>query len=177
MGAHTLLNVALRYPERVAGIVVVTPAYSGETTAEAERLIRWDRLSQALRTGGIDAFVDAYDMHTLDPAFARTVAMVIRQRLSQHDNLDAVADALHAVPRSRPFGDLEELAAISVPAVVVASNDNADPEHPEAIGVAYAAAIPNARLVTDPPGSSPIAWRGSKLSQIIGDVAAASSLA
>src|SRR3984885_2186421 len=28
MGAHTLLNVALRRPERVAGVVVITPAYS-----------------------------------------------------------------------------------------------------------------------------------------------------
>ena len=28
MGAHTLLTLALRRPERVAGIVVITPAYS-----------------------------------------------------------------------------------------------------------------------------------------------------
>ena len=29
---------------------------------------------------------------------------VTRQRLSEHDHLDALADALSAVPRSRPFG-------------------------------------------------------------------------
>ena len=34
MGAHTLLNLALRHPDRVAGVVVITPAYSGDPIAE-----------------------------------------------------------------------------------------------------------------------------------------------
>jgi pimeloyl-ACP methyl ester carboxylesterase len=38
MGAHTLLNVTLRHPDRIAGIVVVTPAYSGDSSTEASRL-------------------------------------------------------------------------------------------------------------------------------------------
>ncbi len=67
---------------------------------------------------------------------------VIRQRLSLHEHPDAVADALQAVPRSRPFGALAELAAIAVPTVVVASGDEADPEHPQAVGEAYAARDP-----------------------------------
>jgi hypothetical protein len=40
------------------------------------------------------------------------------------------------------------------------------------VGEAYAEAIPNARLVTDEPGHSPIAWQGSQLSKVIADVAA-----
>ena len=48
---------------------------------------------------------------------------VTRQRLSQHEHPAAVADALRAVPRSRPFGTLDELSAISVPVTVVASAD------------------------------------------------------
>jgi pimeloyl-ACP methyl ester carboxylesterase len=173
MGAHTLLNVALRHPERVAGIVVITPAYSGDQAAEQARLVRWDRLSEGLRSGGIDGFIDAYGIPAgATAAFARTILTVTRQRLSQHQDLDALADALHFLPRSRPFGTLAELGSIDVPAAVVASGDDADPEHPEALGVAYAEAIPNARLVTDPPGKSPIAWQGSQLSRIIADVAA-----
>ena len=76
------------------------------------------------------------------------------------------------VPRSRPFGRSHELAAIAVPAAVVASGDEADPGHPQAVGEAYAAAIPGARLVTDEPGRSPIAWQGSQLSKMIAEVAA-----
>ena len=176
MGAHTLLNLALRHPDRVAGIVVITPAYSGDDAREHERLERWDRLSGGLRAGGVEGFLEAYGVPEGTPEFVKTVLTVTRQRLSQHDHLDALADALHVLPRSRPFGDLGELAAIAVPAVVVASNDDADPEHPEALGTAYAEAIPNARLVTDPPGKSPIAWQGSQLSQIIADVVSESGL-
>ncbi len=94
-----------------------------------------------------------------------------RQRLSQHEDLQALADALRAVPRSRPFAALDELAAISVPTVVVASDDEPDPGHPRAVGEAYAAAIPGARLVLDEPGRSPIAWQGSQLSKLIAEVA------
>ena len=177
MGAHTLLNVVLRHPERVAGAVVITPAYSGDPAAEQERLGRWDRLSGALRTGGVDGFIDAYGVPTgATPEFAKTILTVTRQRLSQHDHLDALADALHFLPRSQPFGAIAELGSIAAPAVIVASGDDADPEHPQALGIAYAEAIPNARLVTDPPGRSPIAWQGSQLSQIVADVVGESGL-
>lgn len=176
MGAHTLLTLALRRPERVAGIVVITPAYSGDEARERERLARWDRLSEGLRTGGIDGFLDAFGVPEGTPEFAKTVLTVTRQRLAQHDHLDALADALQALPRSWPFGSLDELGALEMPAVVVASGDEADPEHPEALGIAYSEAIPNARLITDQPGKSPVAWQGSQLSQIIADVAGESGL-
>ena len=58
------------------------------------------------------------------------------------------------------------------PTVVVASGDEADPEHPVAVGEAYAALIPGARVVLDEPGRSPIAWQGSQLSKVIAEVAA-----
>jgi hypothetical protein len=99
------------------------------------------------------------------------VVKVIRQRLSQHEHPRAVADALRAVPRSHPFGQAADLAAISAPTAVVASDDEPDPGHPRAIGEAYAAAIPGAQLVTDKPGHSPIAWQGSQLSKVIAEIA------
>jgi len=80
--------------------------------------------------------------------------------------------ALRWVPRSRPFEAIDELGEISVPVVVVASADEPDPGHPQAVGEAYAAAIPGARLVLDEPGRSPIAWQGSQLSKLIAEVAA-----
>ncbi len=177
MGAHTLLNLALRRPDRVAGVVVITPAYSADDVLEEARLGRWDRLAAGLRSGGIDGFLDAYGTpHALAPEFSETINTLMKQRLSQHDHLDALADALEALPRSRPFASFEQLAEISVPAAVVVSGDAADPEHPEELGRAYAAAIPNTRLITDVPGKSPIAWQGSQLSQIIADVVGASGL-
>ncbi len=171
MGAHTLLRVALHRPERVAGLVIITPAYTGAEPGDPDRLARWDALADGLRRGGIEGFLAAQGEPVVPERWRETVVKVIRQRLAQHEHLDAVADALHAVPRSRPFDEVDELAAIAAPTVIVASDDEADPEHPFAVGEAYAAAIPGARLVTDEPGHSPIAWQGSQLSRLIAEVA------
>jgi pimeloyl-ACP methyl ester carboxylesterase len=170
MGAHTLAWLALRRPDRVAGLVIITPAFSGAEDADPKRLARWDALSDGLRDGGIDGFVAAYGEPEVPERWRDTVIKVIRQRLALHEHPDALADALRAVPRSRPFGSLDDLAAIAVPTVVVASSDEADPEHPQAVGEAYAEAIPGARLVTDEPGRSPVAWQGSQLSKLIAEV-------
>jgi pimeloyl-ACP methyl ester carboxylesterase len=172
MGAHTLLRVALEHPERVGGLVVITPAYEPGDTEDPARLAHWDALSEGLRAGGVEGFVAAYGEPRVPAPWRDTVLTVIRQRLALHEHPDAVADALAAVPRSRPFDSLAELERIAVPAAVVASDDEADPEHPQAVGEAYAAAIPSAKLVTDEPGRSPVAWQGSQLSAVIGEVAA-----
>jgi len=175
MGAHTLLRLALHHPDRVGGLVVITPAYPEEFD-DPERLARWDALSEGLRSGGVEGFVAAYGDPDVPERWRDTVLKVIRQRLALHAHPEALADALRVVPRSRPFATVEELAQISAPTVVVASDDAADPGHPRAVGEAYAAAIPQARLVTDDPGRSPIAWQGSQLSKIIADVAAEADL-
>ncbi len=173
MGAHTLLWLALHRPERVAGAVVITPAYAGAAdNDDPERLAHWDALSDGLRGGGIDGFLAAQGDAGVPDRWRETVVKVMTQRLGQHEHLDAVADALHAVPRSHPFDAPPRLRALTIPATVVASEDEADPEHPRAVAEAYAAAIPGARLVTDEPGRSPIAWQGSQLSRLIAEVVA-----
>jgi pimeloyl-ACP methyl ester carboxylesterase len=174
MGAHTLLWLALKHPDRIAGLVVITPAYGAGEIDDPDRLERWDALSDGLRNGGIDGFIRAYGEPQVREQWRETVIKVIRQRLSQHQDLNAVADALRAVPRSRPFDALSELEQISAPTTVVASGDDADPGHPQAVGEAYAERIPGAELVTDSPGSSPVAWQGSQLSRVIAAVVARS---
>jgi pimeloyl-ACP methyl ester carboxylesterase len=171
MGAHTALRVALERPERVAGLVVITPGYDPETVEDPKRLARWDALAAGLREGGVEGFIEAYGEPRVPSAWRETVLKVIRQRLALHEHPEAVADALSAVPRALPFQRLDELAEVSVPTVVVGSSDEPDPEHPQALAQAYARAIPRARLITDEPGRSPIAWQGSQLSKVIASVA------
>jgi pimeloyl-ACP methyl ester carboxylesterase len=170
MGAHTALRLALEHPGRVAGLVVITPAYDPATHPEG--LARWDALSDGLRSGGVEGFVAAYGDPKVPEPWKETVVKVLRQRLAAHDHPGAVADALRAVPRSRPFAGLDALGAIAAPAVVVADRDDADPGHPLRVGEAYAAAIPGARLVVEEEGRSPIAWQGGQLSKLIAGVAA-----
>jgi pimeloyl-ACP methyl ester carboxylesterase len=172
MGAHTALRVALEHPGRVAGLVVVTPAYDPEDWPGD--LGRWDALSAGLRARGVDGFVEAYgdDVSPAPERWRSTLQTVLRQRLGAHEHPDAVADALKAVPRSRPFADRAQLREIVAPTVVVADRDEPDPGHPLAVGELYASLIPGARLVVEEPGQSPIAWQGGQLSKVIAAVAA-----
>ena len=52
-----------------------------------------------------------------------------------------------------------------MPALVVASHDDADPGHPYAAAAAYAEALPRARLISEEEGESPLAWQGGRLSR------------
>jgi pimeloyl-ACP methyl ester carboxylesterase len=171
MGAHTILRLALEQPERVAALVVITPAYDADEFGDADSLARWDALADGLRNGGVEGFIEAYGDPGVPEAWRDTVFRVIRQRLAAHEHLDAVADAIQATPRSRPFPTIGSLSAIDIPTVVVADRDDADPGHPLAIGERYAETIPNADLVVEEEGKSPIAWQGSQLSKIIAGAA------
>ena len=90
-----------------------------------------------------------------------------RERMLLHRHPQALARALREVPRSRPFESLEDSTALEVPALVVASHDEADPGHPYAVAEAYAAALPQARLISEEEGESPLAWQGGRLSREI----------
>jgi pimeloyl-ACP methyl ester carboxylesterase len=176
MGAHTLLRFALEHPERAAALVVITPAYDPVDHGGPASLARWDALSEGLRGGGVEGFVEAYGEPGVPERWRETVVTVLRQRLSAHDHPGAVADALRVVPRSRPFDTLHDLDEIGVPTVVVADRDDADPGHPLSVGEDYARVIPGARLVVEEPGKSPIAWQGGQLSRVIAEVAAEADL-
>jgi pimeloyl-ACP methyl ester carboxylesterase len=171
MGAHTILRLALDVPERVAGLVVVTPAYDPVTNEGDQRLRDYDALAEGLRRGGVEGFLDAYGLEALPQAWRATVATFVRQSMSRHDHPDALADALRVVPRARPFHDLHALERIECPALVVASRDEADPGHPLALGEAYAELLPRASLVVEHEGRSPLAWQGGRLSQVIAELA------
>ncbi len=128
----------------------------------------WDGLADALEEGGVDGFVDYLDREQgTDPAWRDSVLRFTRERMLGHRDLGAVAEALRQVARSRPFGTLAELESLRVPALVVASGDEADPGHPRAVAVAYAERMPQAKLIGEGPGESPLAWQGGRLSREI----------
>jgi pimeloyl-ACP methyl ester carboxylesterase len=166
MGAHTAVAYALRHPERLAGLIVIGPVFSGEVSAET--VAYWDGLADALEGGGVDGFVDYIAANQgIDPAWSETVLRFTRERMLLHEHPQALVEALRSMPRSRPFESLEELRQLDVPALVVASDDAADPGHPYAVAAAYAEALPRTELVSEEEGESPLAWQGGKLSREI----------
>ena len=169
MGAHTIARFALEHPGRAAALVLITPAFDPEPHDRG--LEQWDALSRGLREGGVEGFLEAYGEPRVPESFRETVRTVLRQRLSAHEHPEAVADALHEVPRSRAFDSWEELSRLDLPVTVVASRDEADPGHPLATGERYAETIPGARLESEEPGKSPLAWQGGQLSRVIAEAA------
>ncbi len=175
MGAHTAVRVALEHPERVAALGLITPAFDPAAPLSAAELARWDALARGLREDGVEGFVRAYDLAQVPAAWREVTETVLRQRLAAHEHPQAVADALEVVPRSQPFENLGELGALALPALVVASRDDADPGHPLAVGERWAQAIPGAELLVEeegPPRRSPIAWQGGQLSRALERLAA-----
>jgi pimeloyl-ACP methyl ester carboxylesterase len=166
MGAHTAVGYALAHPERLSGLVVIGPTYTGEIRPQA--LEYWDGLATALERGGIEGFVEYIRRESgVDECWRDSVARITAERMELHRDLGAMVRALRETPASRPFGALEELRRLDVPTLVVASRDEADPGHPYEVAEAYAATLPRARLISEDEGQSPLAWQGGRLSREI----------
>jgi pimeloyl-ACP methyl ester carboxylesterase len=166
MGAHAAVAYALRHPERVAALALIGPVYTGEIRSSS--LEYWDGLAAALEAGGVDGFVAYVDEEQgIDPRWRDSVLRFTRERLLLQRHPEALAQALREVSRSQPFDSLDELGSLAVPTLLVASNDDADPGHPYEAAAAYAQALPNARLLSEGEGESPLAWQGGKLSRAL----------
>lgn len=171
MGAHTIVALALRDPGAYAGLVLIGPASTGVPVPE-EVLAEWDELAEGIEQGGVEGFLAAYEAHGLHPQWRETLLRITRARLGEHEHLNTLARALREVPRSLPFEGIGELEHLDLPALVVASHDEADPGHPYSVAAAYAEAIPAGRLLSESVGESPLAWQGGRLSREIAAFAA-----
>jgi pimeloyl-ACP methyl ester carboxylesterase len=165
MGSATAINVALRCPDRVAALIIITPAHRGAPSTD---VARWDALADGFETGGVEGFLAAYGPLPVPEAMREAAATVLRQRLGRHLYPAGVVAALRGVPRSAAFDGLDALDDIRVPTLIVASRDDMDPEHPEDVAQHYRRRIPNAAFAIEDPGQSPLAWRGGSLSRTIG---------
>ena len=152
MGAHTLMQFALAHPERVAGLVIMTPAYDPETATPAD-----GALGPARRRPAQTAASRASSRPTARPnvpeKWLETIDRVLHQRLVRPRAPRRAGRRAAGRPALAPVRGLgATCSAIDAPTVIVASRDEVDPEHPYAIGERYAEAIPNARLVSEERG-------------------------
>ena len=171
MGCHTAATYALDHPDEIMGAVFIGPVQLGLPAPE-EILESWDRLAEGLERGGVDGFMEVYEQQLgADPGWHERVLRFTRERMALHRHPEAVARAFRELPRSVPFDGMTELESLDIPALVVASRDEADPGHPYAIGEAWAESLPDASFVTEEPGNAPFAWQGGKLAREIADFA------
>jgi pimeloyl-ACP methyl ester carboxylesterase len=169
MGCHTAVAHALDHADSIGALVLAGPVTLGLPPSE-ESLAHWDRLADGLGERGVDGFMAAFEADmNVDPDWRETVLRITRERMERHRHPEALTQALREVPRSIPFDGLEELETLDVPALVVASYDEVDPSHPYAVAEAWADRLPSGRLISEDPGSSPLAWQGGRLSRAIAD--------
>jgi 3-oxoadipate enol-lactonase len=169
MGAATGMAFALRHPERVAALVQITPAYNGAARTGNVDDGAWDAMATGLEEGGVDAFVDVAQPAGAGEGWREIAREAVRQRMERHENPLEVAQALREMPRSSAWDGLEALREVQTPVLIVASRDEMDHLHPLAIAEEYARLLPNAELVVEDKGKSPLAWQGARLSGVIAD--------
>ena len=101
-----------------------------------------------------------------------TIDRVLHQRLSAHEHPEALADALQAVPRSRPFEDWGELASHRR-----AHGRRRQPRRGRPRAPVRGRRALRARRSRAPgwsprsEGASPLAWQGAQVSKVITEVA------
>jgi pimeloyl-ACP methyl ester carboxylesterase len=169
MGAATALAFALEHPERVAALVQITPAYNGSARTAAVDGDSWERMAAELERGGVDAFVEVAQPGGLPERWREVAREATRQRMERHEHPEAVAKALRELPGSVAWKGLEPLERLDVPVLIVGSRDEADTLHPLGVAQEYERRLPNAELVVEEKGKSPLAWQGARLSGEIGD--------
>jgi pimeloyl-ACP methyl ester carboxylesterase len=167
MGAATTLAWTLDHPDRVPALVQITPAFAGVPRTDGLEDHQWERFADVLESGGIDAFVEIAEPDNIPDRWREMVRKATRQRLERHEHLDAIAHALRVVPRSMAFHGIEQLEGLEVPTLVVGSRDESDGLHPLEIAEEYERRLPNAELIVEDEGESPIAWQGGRLSKAI----------
>jgi pimeloyl-ACP methyl ester carboxylesterase len=160
MGAGVALNIAVRHPERVAGLVLSRPAWL-DGPMPPENVARYAALARLLRivsaAGDKDqalkravAEFEASDDYRDLLASSPDTAQSLRGQLTNERAVTAVA-RLEWLPADRPLADLRDAAAIRVPVLVLAHRQ--DPIHRFAFGEVLARTIPGARLVELTPKS------------------------
>jgi pimeloyl-ACP methyl ester carboxylesterase len=169
MGAATGMAFALRHPERAAAVVQITPAYNGAARTGNVDDGAWDAMASGLEEGGVDAFVDVAQPGGAGEGWKQIAREAIRQRMERHEHPLEVAQALRQMPRSAAWDGLDALREVQTPVLIVASRDEMDHLHPLAIAEESARLLPNAELVVEDEGKSPLAWQGARLSGVIAD--------
>jgi pimeloyl-ACP methyl ester carboxylesterase len=160
MGAGVALNVAVRYPERLAGLVLCRPAWL-DGPMPPENVARYGAIARLLRAvssagdrdqalrravAEFEACDDYRNLLTSSPDTAQS----LRGQLTNERAVAAVA-RLERLPSDQPLADLRAAAATRVPVLVLAHRQ--DPIHRFAFGEVLARAIPGARLVELTPKS------------------------
>jgi len=145
MGAGVALNLALRHPQRVAGLVLARPAWLDRSLPPA--MLIYANIACLVRRFGVE---EGRRRYLASAAYAAVLAEAPDVAASLVGQFDAPQAAeriarLEHMPLDRPCADLGACAAIDVPVLVLANRQ--DPLHPFALAQALAQHFRHAEFV------------------------------
>jgi pimeloyl-ACP methyl ester carboxylesterase len=145
MGAGLALGLALRYPERVGGLILSRPAWVNQPAPP--NLAVYEQIVNLIRENGTEQGLAIFVQSESYRAIAQESPDAAQSLVGQFQHPRAVEALvrLERIPRDAPFmGNLDELLSIDVPTLVLGTRQ--DPIHPYAYALQLARAIPCALL-------------------------------
>ncbi|HLN31137.1 MAG TPA: alpha/beta hydrolase [Gemmataceae bacterium] len=144
LGAAVALNFALRFPERVLGIVLSRPAWLDGPMLDNARL--YAQIARLIRERGARAGRKAFEESGEYRRVLEESPDAANSLLGQFDNprAEETVAKLERVPQDAPCRSREEWKAIIVPTLVLANRR--DPIHPFAFGEILANGIAGAEF-------------------------------
>jgi pimeloyl-ACP methyl ester carboxylesterase len=144
MGAAVALNLALRYPNRVLGLVLSRPAWiDGPNPWNVQMFSLVSRLIREYGARrGQELFKETSEYADLMRTYPDTANSLVRQ--FDHPLAEENAVNLEGIPRDTPSSNRHDWAGIQVPTLVLANRQ--DPIHPFHFGEVLARAIPGAEF-------------------------------
>lgn len=149
LGAAVALNLAVRHPARVGGLILVRPAWLNEPFPR--NLDIFIRLGRLIEKHGVDdaraALIEQPGFKALQARSPDGIDSLLRQL--RRPQADTAYEALIWLPASVPFLEWEELAVCTFPALVLTTSG--DLIHPQYIGRELADHLPQGREERLPP--------------------------
>ncbi|MEQ8281066.1 MAG: alpha/beta fold hydrolase [Deltaproteobacteria bacterium] len=129
-GSAVAARFALDFPERLLGLVFVSPVYAGHwNDAQRAAFAKMDEAGQRTLAEGIEALRPLYAALP-DPIRGAAIEMMLG-----FDPASVAATTRFLASCAAPFEGLEALARIDAPALVIPGTD---PEHPVEVAALYA---------------------------------------
>lgn len=138
LGATIALRLAVDHPDHVLAVIAIGVEDIEDDEAKQAEIEMMDAFSMRAQRDGISAAWEP-----LFPHLSPVIGAMVREAIPRSDAASIAAAA--AIGRDRSFRSPQELAAISVPAILFAGGDV---RHPQALAQEAARIIPRGKLAT-----------------------------
>ena len=136
LGTTISLRLATAYPERIAGLVLISVEDIEDDEAKAAEVAFMDAFAERVRTRGVEA-----GWQPILPNLSPIIGTMVREAMADADAASLAAAA--AIGHDRAFRSIEELLAVDAPTLLFAG---ADWRHPAVLARALSQLLARGRL-------------------------------